>query len=116
VSKQVDKSWIQRGRANRSTVSFSQFSTHNVDPFIPQSFSKFCGKFVFKRELIWQPPFLGGLLWAYGHVAINRANRQSAIESLNNAGAKLKKLGRSTLIFPEGTRSRNGQLLPFKKG
>jgi len=48
-------------------------------------------------------------------VAIERGNRDRAMASISR-GAEALRSGRSFLIFPEGTRSRTGELLPFKKG
>ena len=50
-----------------------------------------------------------------GHIFINRYDTEAAVASLNNARARLAN-GASVLFFPEGTRSRDGQLKPFKKG
>jgi 1-acyl-sn-glycerol-3-phosphate acyltransferase len=50
-----------------------------------------------------------------GYVPINRANRESAIRSLDLAAEKIRK-GISVVTFPEGTRSLDGQVQPFKKG
>lgn len=50
-----------------------------------------------------------------GFVAIERGNRDRAMASISR-GAEALRSGRSFLIFPEGTRSRTGELLPFKKG
>jgi 1-acyl-sn-glycerol-3-phosphate acyltransferase len=50
-----------------------------------------------------------------GFVAVERGNRERSIASLDRGAASLR-AGNSFLIFPEGTRSRTGQLLPFKKG
>jgi 1-acyl-sn-glycerol-3-phosphate acyltransferase len=50
-----------------------------------------------------------------GFVAVDRLDREKAIESIS-LGARSLRSGNSFLIFPEGTRSRSGQLLPFKKG
>ena len=50
-----------------------------------------------------------------GYVRIDRFNREAAIESLKEAAAKMKN-GVSIMIFPEGTRSRDGDIRPFKKG
>ena len=50
-----------------------------------------------------------------GFIPIDRRNRESALRSIE-AGAASIRSGNSFLIFPEGTRSRTGELLPFKKG
>ena len=71
-------------------------------------------RFVAKKELR-RVPFLGGALHAAGHIYINRQNRQAAFSAYEEASEYIKE-GRSAVIFAEGTRSRTGQLLPFKKG
>jgi 1-acyl-sn-glycerol-3-phosphate acyltransferase len=50
-----------------------------------------------------------------GFIPIDRRNKESAMRSIE-AGAASIRAGHSFLIFPEGTRSRTGDLLPFKKG
>jgi 1-acyl-sn-glycerol-3-phosphate acyltransferase len=50
-----------------------------------------------------------------GYISIDRSDPRSALRSLKNAAAKIRN-GTSVLIFPEGTRSRDGNLLPFKTG
>ena len=71
-------------------------------------------RFVAKRELK-RIPILGGAMAAAGHIFINRQNRQQAFEAYDEA-AKVIQSGTSAIVFPEGTRSRTGDLLPFKKG
>jgi 1-acyl-sn-glycerol-3-phosphate acyltransferase len=58
---------------------------------------------------------MGTVLDAGGYVPIERENRERAMESIGRGAASLR-AGNSFLIFPEGTRSRTGDLLPFKKG
>ncbi|RMH20343.1 MAG: 1-acyl-sn-glycerol-3-phosphate acyltransferase, partial [Gemmatimonadetes bacterium] len=72
-------------------------------------------RFVGKRELDAIPVF--GRAWrACGHVSIDRGNRESAIQSLSAAAARIREQGFSIIMFPEGTRSPDGSLQPFKKG
>jgi 1-acyl-sn-glycerol-3-phosphate acyltransferase len=50
-----------------------------------------------------------------GFVPVDRQDRRQSFDSLEQGAASLR-AGNSFLIFPEGTRSRSGDLLPFKKG
>ena len=50
-----------------------------------------------------------------GFVPLERANREQSLPAIDRAAEALRD-GNSFLIFPEGTRSRSGALLPFKKG
>jgi 1-acyl-sn-glycerol-3-phosphate acyltransferase len=71
-------------------------------------------RMVTKKELFRVPVF-GGAMAAAGFISIDRSNRDAAIQSLDAARALLAG-GTHVWIAPEGTRSRTGQLLPFKKG
>jgi 1-acyl-sn-glycerol-3-phosphate acyltransferase len=50
-----------------------------------------------------------------GYISIDRSDRKSAIQSLNKA-AKIIRNGVSVVIFPEGSRSQDNNIQPFKKG
>jgi len=67
-----------------------------------------------KKELF-KLPVLATAMRLGGFVPVDRTRRDSAIESVRNAST-LAAEGASFLIAPEGTRSRSGRLLPFKKG
>ena len=67
-----------------------------------------------KMELF-KIPIFGRAMRKAGYISIDRYHRDSAFESLAVAAKKIKG-GKSVLIFPEGTRSRDGKIRPFKKG
>ncbi len=69
---------------------------------------------VYKAELN-ALPLLARAFRIGGFIPIDRRNKESAMRSLE-AGAASLRAGNSFLIFPEGTRSRTTELLPFKKG
>lgn len=72
-------------------------------------------RFVAKRELEGIPLF--GRAWKKcGHVSVDRGNRQAAIESLDQAWREVHEDRLTMVIFPEGTRSPDGELQRFKKG
>lgn len=60
-------------------------------------------------------PILGRVFLLGGFIPVDRGNREAAARSIE-AGAASLRAGNSFLIFPEGTRSRTEELLPFKKG
>jgi 1-acyl-sn-glycerol-3-phosphate acyltransferase len=68
-------------------------------------------RFAAKKEMF-NEPVLGAVLRTMGMIPIDRENPLEAIQLLNDLNIERF----STIIFPEGTRSRDGKLLPFKKG
>jgi 1-acyl-sn-glycerol-3-phosphate acyltransferase len=76
---------------------------------LPRSF-----RFIAKQELFRIPVF-GWYLSLGGHIPVDRTHHGRAIHSLRRAGAVVR-AGTSLVVFPEGTRSRDGQVHPFKKG
>jgi len=71
-------------------------------------------RFVVKKELF-RIPYLGMAMKASGYIPVNRSGGKAAIKSLNEAAERIKS-GASIVIFPEGTRSVDGSLGPFKSG
>ena len=61
-------------------------------------------------------PFLGWAMQAAGHIFVDRKNHTRALESMKKAKRSMSLNPRSVIIFPEGTRSSDGEILPFKKG
>jgi 1-acyl-sn-glycerol-3-phosphate acyltransferase len=68
-------------------------------------------RFAAKKSL-WRHPVVGAVLGTLDMVPIDRDDPRAAVEALQRTDATAG----SVVVFPEGTRSRNGQLLPFKKG
>jgi 1-acyl-sn-glycerol-3-phosphate acyltransferase len=60
-------------------------------------------------------PFLGWYLHMAGFILINRSDRKKAFLQLESAAKRIR-AGTSIIVFPEGTRSPTGEILPFKKG
>ena len=71
-------------------------------------------RFVAKKVLTYVP-LVGLFMQVMGMVAIDRSNRHAAIAALRKAQDVIKK-GRVLACFPEGTRTRDGRVMPFKKG
>jgi 1-acyl-sn-glycerol-3-phosphate acyltransferase len=69
--------------------------------------------FIAKKELFMIPIFGWGM-WAVGHISIDRGNARKAHASIASAVRKLNKENVSLILFPEGTRSKDGKVLDFK--
>ncbi len=72
-------------------------------------------KWIMKKELR-RLPFIGKTCALMGHIFIDRSNPMRAKQSLEKAKQNLQQGNSSIFLFPEGTRTRNGQLLRFKRG
>ncbi|MBX5482458.1 MAG: 1-acyl-sn-glycerol-3-phosphate acyltransferase [Myxococcaceae bacterium] len=71
-------------------------------------------RFVAKHTL-GKVPFIGWYMKFTGMILINRSNRAAAVRSLHKAGERIRE-GANIIAYPEGTRSADGTILPFKKG
>jgi 1-acyl-sn-glycerol-3-phosphate acyltransferase len=98
---------------NRAAVYCSNHQS-NVDP--PVVFEALHPRMhiLYKVELD-RIPVLARAFRLGGFIPVDRQNKESAMRSID-AGASSLRSGNSFLIFPEGTRSRSAELLPFKKG
>jgi lysophosphatidate acyltransferase len=68
-----------------------------------------------KKELKAIPVF-GWFFWIAGNLLIDRANKSSAKSQIEKVRRKLADQNLNLAIFPEGTRSKTGEILPFKRG
>lgn len=98
---------------SRSYIFMSNHAS-NLDPpvFVPNIPGR-CSVLL-KKEVL-RVPIFGRILTMAEMVPVDRHNRDAAIESVH-AAAKVLRRGLNMVIFPEGTRSTDGRLLPFKKG
>jgi len=104
------------GRENVPPGAVVYCSNHesNVDPGVLFQCLHPMMHILYKQELH-RIPLMGMAFDLGGFVAVDRADRRKSIASVDRAVESLQR-GNSFLIFPEGTRSRTGELLPFKKG
>ncbi len=71
-------------------------------------------KWIAKRQLFSIPVF-GWAIRKAGYISIDRENAREALKAIEKAAQRIRE-GTNIIIFPEGTRSTDGRLLPFKKG
>ena len=72
-------------------------------------------KWVSKKE-VYRIPIVGRLLWMHGDIVINRASAKEAMQLVHTKGMEWLKKGATVSIFPEGTRSKDGEIHNFKAG
>jgi 1-acyl-sn-glycerol-3-phosphate acyltransferase len=101
-------------RVPSGPVVFCSNHESNVDPPVLFEALHRRLRILYKAELR-RFPLMAIIFDIGGFVAVERADRDRALKAISR-GAQSLKAGNSFLIFPEGTRSRTGELLPFKKG
>ena len=99
----------------RQAYVFMANHQSNIDiPVLVQALAPFQLRWMAKRELL-RIPFFGWALWASKHIVVKRSRSKDVVAAIAGAREKLTR-GISVVVFPEGTRSTDGQLLPFKRG
>ena len=68
-----------------------------------------------KKELIWVP-FMNLAWWSMRLFLVDRSNHEAAVRTIKEVTENTLKYERAVMLAPEGTRSKTGDMLPFKKG
>jgi len=119
------RNWLRLQGVNVKVIGREQLDPNSTYVFVANHWSyldaaplfAFTGRrmgMVAKKELL-NAPILGYGMGFVNVIAIDRSNRDRAVESLQAATARLR-AGISFGVCPEGTRARPGEMLPFKKG
>ena len=87
----------------------SDFDVLIVTAHIPGQF-----RWIAKKELF-KIPIFGKAMRSAGYIEIDRQNHEKAMKSLDEAAQKIRE-GKSVVTFPEGTRSKDRTIKPFKQG
>jgi 1-acyl-sn-glycerol-3-phosphate acyltransferase len=105
---------LERLDSTRQYIFIANHQSYLDIPALVQALPTFQLRWIAKKEILWVPLF-GWVLWTTKHIIVDRSNLSKAMISLRMARERIEK-GISVVVFPEGTRSRNGKLLPFKRG
>ncbi|VVS93240.1 lysophospholipid acyltransferase family protein [Desulfoluna spongiiphila] len=109
----VDVSGREKIREGSSYVVVANHLSH-YDIYVLYGWLGLDIKWVMKKELE-KVPLIGWVCKSMGHIFIDRGDSAKAVDTLNHAREKVRG-GTSVIFFPEGTRSDDGSLKPFKKG
>jgi 1-acyl-sn-glycerol-3-phosphate acyltransferase len=115
--------FVARVKLLREPLPDIDFSKPHIYVMNHQSMFDICAAFIcipanirfVAKESLKYVPFLGWYMWAMGMIFIDRGNHLKAVRSLERAGKRIRD-GANILVYPEGTRSTDGRILPFKKG
>jgi 1-acyl-sn-glycerol-3-phosphate acyltransferase len=113
VGVRIDVRGMENLEAGRNYIFMANHTSNLDPPVLLPTIPGRCSVLV-KKELF-RIPILGTGMKMASLVRVDRSDREAAIESVNAAAAVLRQ-GLHLLIFPEGTRSSDGRLLPIKKG
>lgn len=106
----IGKENLDRGKPHVFMANHqSDFDILIALAYIPGQF-----RWLVKKELFNIPVF-GAAMKGAGYISIDRQNKENAMQSLDEAALRIRN-GKSIMTFPEGTRSRDGEIKEFKQG
>jgi 1-acyl-sn-glycerol-3-phosphate acyltransferase len=107
---------LSKGRENLLKPPYIIMCNHQsaLDIFVLYIALPFLFKWVAKRQLF-SIPFVGWVMKRASYISLDRENPRDGLKAINDAAQKIRE-GMNIIVFPEGTRSKDGKLLPFKKG
>jgi 1-acyl-sn-glycerol-3-phosphate acyltransferase len=115
-------SWLKAGMVRHGVIPPGRYvvvsnhqSTADIAILIATLEGLEC-KFVAKRQLGWGIPSVSTALARMGGVLISRQPSRRDVEKLRRMGASLQAWNGSAVVFAEGTRSRDGRVLPYRTG
>ncbi|MGB8888568.1 MAG: lysophospholipid acyltransferase family protein [Candidatus Korobacteraceae bacterium] len=109
----IERRGLENLQPGQNYIVMANHSSNLDPPVLIPSVPGRCSVLV-KKE-VFRIPILGTGMRLAQLVAVDRSDRDAAIESVHNA-VKVLRQGLHMLVYPEGTRSSDGRLLPFKKG
>lgn len=110
----VDKTGLENFDHDKPYIFVSNHSSQYDIPVLQHSIPNKMGM-IFKKELA-KIPFFGWQLKLGPYIMVDRDNPEKALRSIEEAKEKIRKLGMSVVVFAEGTRSKTGEVQPFKRG
>jgi 1-acyl-sn-glycerol-3-phosphate acyltransferase len=107
-----------RGREHIPAARACLFMANHVSNLDPPVLLQLMPPFtaIFLKQSLMRIPFLGLVMRTAGFIPVRRDGSVEAAKASLRAARKALDEGRSIVVFPEGTRSADGRLLPFKKG
>jgi len=105
---------LDRLEASRNYLFMPNHNSNADPPIVVVALGGRQPRFMAKAELF-RIPLFGQVMASAGFVPVERQRRDAAIVAVGAAADRLRE-GYDFVVFPEGTRSRDGRLLPLKKG
>lgn len=106
-----------KGGENLSRTPGKIYVSNHESHYDPPALAMACPHtlyFIAKKELKYVP-FIGWYIWLTGMIFIDRKNKSKAQQSIQEAADKVKN-GKNVISFAEGTRTKTGELMPFRRG